>query len=67
MCLAYPDVWMRAAKNSDGQKYWEYIIVHSGDLLVISYRAKKFMKVFDTAYNLKPDANGKKQVDSTYF
>ena len=34
--------------------------MHSGDLLVISYRAENFMKVFDTAYNLKPDANGKK-------
>ena len=55
-CLADPDVWMRAATKSDGYKYWEYILVHSDDLIVISQRAKLVMKVFDTAYTLKPDA-----------
>ena len=66
-CLADPDVWMRAATKSDGYKYWEYILVHSDDLLVISHRAKLVMKGFDTAYTLKPDAKGKKWAEPTMY
>ena len=65
--LAYPDVWMCEATNRDGYNYWEYIIVHYDDLLVISHRANLVMKGFDTAYTLKPDANGKKWADPTMF
>ena len=59
-CLTDPDVWMCASTNSDGYKYWGYIIVHSDYLLVISHCTNLVMKGFDTVYTLKPDAKGKK-------
>ena len=41
--------------------------MHSDDLLVTFYRTNLVMKVFDTAYTLKPDANGKKWYESTTY
>ena len=66
-CLADPDVWMRAATKPDGYNYWQYILVHSDDVLVIYQRANLVMKYFDTVYIRKPDANGKKQSDPTAY
>ena len=60
LCIADPDVWMRAAMNPDGYKYWEYIIVLSDYLLVIYHHANLVMKIFDTAYTLKPYADDNK-------
>ena len=51
---------MRAATNPDGYKYWEYIIVHSDDLLVIFHRDNIVMKGFDTPYTIKLDTDGNK-------
>ena len=48
-CLTDPDVWIRADTNLDDYKYWDYIIVHSNDLFVISHRSDLVMKVFNTA------------------
>ena len=58
---------MHMATNPDGYKYWEYIILHFDDLLVISHCVNLVVKGFDTAYTLKPDANGKKQADTTMY
>ena len=66
-CLADPDVWMCAATNPYGYKYWEYILVYSYYLLVIYHRANLVMKVFDTAYTLKPDDDGKKWANPTTY
>jgi hypothetical protein len=35
-CPADPDVWMRPAKCSDGSDYYEYILLYTDDLLVLS-------------------------------
>ena len=66
-CLVDPDVWMCAATNPDGYKYWEYIFVHSDDLFVISHRANLFMKGFDTEYTINPDDNGNKCANPTTY
>ena len=67
-CLADPDVWMRTATKPDGYNYWEYILVHYDDLLVISHRAELVMKCFDTSHTLNLDANGKKWAEpKTYL
>ena len=58
---------MCASTNPDGYKYWGYIIVHSGYLLVISNRTNLFMKGFDTVYTLKIDANRKKWAEPTTY
>ena len=59
-CLTDPGVLMHAAMKPDGYEYWEYIFVHSGDLLVISYSGILVMKGFNRAYTRNPDADGKK-------
>ena len=41
--------------------------MHSDDLLVISHRDNLFMKVFDTLYNFKPYADGKKWDEPTTY
>ena len=40
---------MRRATNPYGYKYWEYILVHYDDLLVISHRANIVMNGFNTS------------------
>ena len=67
LCLTDPYVLMHAATKPDGYKYWDYILVHSYGLLVIYHLYKLVMKGFDTAYTLKPDANGKKWADPTTY
>ena len=67
LCLADPDVWMRAATNPQLRWVLELGIVHSDDLLVISHHADLVMRGFDTAYTLNPDANGKKWAELTTY
>ena len=66
-CLTDPGVWICAATNPDGYNYWEYILVHSGDLIVISHHAKPVMKGFDTSYTIKPDTDGRKWAEPTTY
>ena len=40
-CLADPDVWMRPAIKSDGNIYYEYILLYVDDALVMSENATK--------------------------
>ena len=37
--LADPDVWMRPAKKSDGSSCYEYILLYTDDVLIISDNA----------------------------
>ena len=43
-CKEDPDVWMRAAKNKDGTEYWEYDLLYTYDVLVVSERGEQFFK-----------------------
>ena len=74
MCRADNDVWMRKAQNNQGVPVWEYILVYSDDLLVVSNRAKEILAGIAQHFKLKegsvkqPDqylgANvGKKQLE----
>ena len=36
-CLADPDVWLRPAEKSDGEEYYEYVLVYVDDILVVSH------------------------------
>ena len=58
---------MHAATNSDGYKYWEYILMYYDDLLVISHRANLVMKGFDIAHTLKPDVDGNEWANPTTY
>ena len=42
-CLADPDVWMRLAIKSNGNTYYEYILVYVDDALVVSENAESIL------------------------
>ena len=42
-CLADPDVWMRLAINSDGNTYYEYMLLYVNDALVVSENAESIL------------------------
>ena len=43
-CKADPDLWMRAAKKKDGTEYWEYDLLYTYDVKVVSERCDKFLR-----------------------
>ena len=43
-CLADPDVWMRPAKKADGSEYYEYCLLYTDDVLMISENAEKVLR-----------------------
>ena len=42
-CLADPDVWMRPAIKSDGNTYYEYILLYVDDALMVSENAESIL------------------------
>jgi hypothetical protein len=61
---ADPDVWMRPATKPDGFKYWEYVLVYSDDILVVSHDPKRTMDFLESKYTLK---NGTVAEPTTYL
>ena len=43
-CLTDPDVWMRPAVKSDGNTYYEYILLYVDDVLVVSENAESILR-----------------------
>ena len=43
-CLADPDVWMRPAIKSDGNTYYEYILLYVDDTLMVSENAEGILR-----------------------
>ena len=43
-CLADPDVWMRPAIKSDGNTYYEYILIYVDDTLMVSKNAESILR-----------------------
>ena len=43
-CLADPDVWMRPAIKSDGNEYYEYVLLYTDDALVVSENAESILR-----------------------
>jgi Reverse transcriptase (RNA-dependent DNA polymerase) len=58
-CYADADVWMRPAVRLDGTEYYEYIFVHTDDLLVLSTNPLEIFMYLDQHYMLKPGSIGK--------
>lgn len=52
-CLAVPDVWLRAACKTNGEEYYEYILVYIDDLLVLSHMPRDIMNTIQISYRLK--------------
>ena len=43
-CIADPDMWMRPAIKSDGNTYYEYILLYVDDALVVSENAESILR-----------------------
>ena len=52
-CKADQDVWLRPAVKDTGEKYYEYILVYTDDLLIISANPKVWADRIDNIYKLK--------------
>ena len=58
-CKADNDVWMRkATKPVTGEKYYEYLLVHTDDCLVVSHDPKAVLNSIDAHFKLKPGSDG---------
>jgi hypothetical protein len=53
MCKADNDVWMREATKATGEKIWEYVLVYSDDLLVVSHNPQEILTKIDQYFKLK--------------
>ena len=58
-CLADPDVWMRTAIKSDGNTYYEYILLYVDDILVVSENAESILRnELRRYFHLKEESTG---------
>lgn len=58
-CPADPDLWMRPAITPNGEKYWEYVLVYTDDLLVISHKGEHVLRnEIGRFFKLKEDSIG---------
>jgi Reverse transcriptase (RNA-dependent DNA polymerase) len=57
-CLADNDVWMRPATKSDGSEYYELVLVHTDDLMVVSHKPRDILNQLVQHYVLKPGSIG---------
>ena len=51
--LGDPDVWMKPKKKTNGEAYWEYVLVYVDDILCVSHEPQAFMDYIATKYTLK--------------
>jgi hypothetical protein len=52
-CVSDHDVWMKAKVKPTGDEYWEYILIYSDDILVMSHELQMVMLGLMKAYTLK--------------
>ena len=57
-CRADPDVWMKARAKPTGEEYWEYVLIYSDDILVLSHDPRSVMDDLTKAYTLKAGSIG---------
>jgi len=43
-CPADPDVWMRPAVKSNGDEYYEYVLLYTDDVLVVSENGERLLR-----------------------
>ena len=58
-CKADNDVYLKPATKEDGSEYYEYVLVYTDDLLVISMDPRRILLFMDQHFLLKPDSIGK--------
>jgi hypothetical protein len=50
-----PDFWSRPAQKSNGEEYYEYLILYTDDILAIWIEPKDIWMKLDKYFKLKPD------------
>ena len=55
-CRADMDVWRRAAKKGNGDRYYEYLFVYTDDVISIAEDPDTILKTLDSHFLLKPMA-----------
>jgi hypothetical protein len=63
-CLADNDVWMRPATKANGEHYYQLVLIHTDDLLVIAESPRDILNMLDQHYVLKPGSIG---IPKTYL
>ncbi|MFM7530855.1 MAG: Ty1/Copia family ribonuclease HI, partial [Nodosilinea sp.] len=63
-CRADPDVWLRPAVKSDNTPYYEYLFIHTDDLLCVSENPREALDQINSYFLLKPESVGE---PSTYL
>jgi hypothetical protein len=62
--MADPDVWLRAATKSDGESYYEYVLMYVDDILAISCDARSILEEIQETFKFK---NGKIEPPEYYL
>ena len=58
-CPTDPIIWMKQAQKDDGIQYWQYILLHVDDVLVISHQPKKvILQEIGKYFVIKPGSLG---------
>jgi hypothetical protein len=58
-CLADPDVWMRPALKPDGSEYYEYVLIYTDDVLVVSTDGERILRAgIGKYFELKEESIG---------
>lgn len=47
------DAWMRPATKSDGEEYYEYVLVYVYCIIAVSQQAKEVMEKIQSTFKLK--------------
>ena len=53
--MADPDVWLRAATKSDGDMYYEYVMMYVDDILALSCNARSILEEIRGTFRFKND------------
>ena len=62
--MADPDVWLRAATKTDGESYYEYVLMYVNDILSISCDARSILEEIQRTFKFK---NGKIETPEFYL
>ena len=53
--MADPDVWLRAATKSDGDMYYDYVMMYVDDILALSCDARAILEEIRSTFKFKDD------------
>ena len=61
-CFADPDLWMRDAMHSNGDDYYEYVLLYTDDTLVVSEHPKECLLEIEEYFPIKQGSIGEPRI-----